>query len=56
MELEQRRVLQGRYMLIVQSFDPKQIEYYVRGRIAQASGDNWTTIAQKLARWSLWEI
>jgi hypothetical protein len=37
-------------------FHPKQIEDYVRRRFAEASSDDWPTIAAKLARRSQWEF
>ena len=55
-ELERQSILSGRFLLIARDFDAKQIESYVRKRIAQASGPDWSTVANKLARWSSWEF
>lgn len=55
-ELEHHAIISGRFLLIVRNFDPRRIEEYVRKRIAQASGDEWPTVAGKLARWSQWEF
>lgn len=43
-------------MLIARTFDPQRIEDYVRKRIAQATGDDWLTIAGKIAHWAQWEF
>jgi hypothetical protein len=55
-ELERHGILSGRFRLIARRFDAKQIESYVRKRIAQATGPDWPTVANKLARWSKWEF
>jgi hypothetical protein len=55
-ELQRWPLITGRFFLIANRFDPKEIESYVRKRIAQASGDDWGTIAEKIARWSAWEF
>nr|WP_082049244.1 Imm8 family immunity protein [Sphingomonas melonis] len=55
-ELNSHAIVEGRLLLIARSFDPQRIEDYVRKRIAQASGDDWLTIAGKIARWAHWEF
>jgi hypothetical protein len=55
-ELERNPNVDGRYMLVFVTFDPKEIEAHVRGRIAQASGDTWSAVAAKIAEWSHWEF
>lgn len=55
-ELERNPIISGRFLLVTRHFDPKRIEEYVQKRIAQASGDDWPTLAAKLARWSQWEF
>ena len=55
-ELERHSILSGRFLLVARHFDAKQIETYVRKRIAQATGPDWPTVANKLARWSKWEF
>ena len=55
-EVERNPVVSGRFLLIAASYEPKQIEAYVRKRIDQTSGDDWPMIAAKLGRWSQWEF
>ncbi|MHA6723178.1 Imm8 family immunity protein [Sphingomonas sp. RS2018] len=55
-ELDGRAIISGRFLLIARRYDPCRIEDYVRTRVAQASGDDWPTVAGKLARWSHWEF
>ena len=55
-ELDRFPVISGRFLLIVRDFDVKQIEEYVRKRLAQASGENWSAIADKISRWAQWEF
>ncbi|MHA0327650.1 Imm8 family immunity protein [Sphingomonas melonis] len=55
-ELDSHAIVEGRLLLIARTFDPQRIEDYVRKRIAQVSGDDWLTIAGKIARWSRWEF
>lgn len=55
-ELERYNIVGGRFLLITRNFDAKQVEAYVRKRIAQATGPDWPTVAAKLARWSRWEF
>jgi hypothetical protein len=55
-ELDSRPIIGGRFLLITRDFDPRRIEDYVRKRLAQASGNDWSTVAGKLARWSQWEF
>ncbi|MFG6282689.1 Imm8 family immunity protein [Sphingomonas sp. S6] len=55
-ELDSHAIVEGRFLLIARSFDPQRIEDYVRKRIAQASGDDWHTIAGEIARWAQWEF
>ncbi|MFL9840060.1 Imm8 family immunity protein [Sphingomonas sp. ST-64] len=55
-ELDDHPVVGGRFLLIVRDFKPAQIEGYVQKRIAHATGPDWPTIAEKLARWSQWEF
>ncbi|WP_404333698.1 Imm8 family immunity protein [Sphingomonas sp. MMS12-HWE2-04] len=55
-ELEKQGPLSGRFLLIVQAFEPAQIEQYVRRRVEEAKGGDWSAIAEKLSRWSAWEF
>ena len=55
-ELDSHAIVGGRFLLIARDFDPQIIEGYVRKRIAQASGDDWPTVAGKIAGWSHWEF
>jgi hypothetical protein len=55
-ELDSHAILRGRFLLIVRGFDPQRIEDYVRKRIAQVSGDDWLTVAGKIACWAQWEF
>jgi hypothetical protein len=55
-ELQRNPKVDGRCMLIFDTFDPKEIEAQVRGRIAQTSGDSWPAVAAKIAEWSHWEF
>ena len=55
-ELESHAIIGGRFPLVARDFDPRRIEDYVRERIAQASGDDWSAVAGKIARWSQWEF
>lgn len=43
-------------MLVARNFDPQRIEDYMRQRIAQASGNDWLTIAGKIASWAQLEF
>lgn len=55
-ELKRNPTVDRRCMLVVDTFDPNEIEAQVRERIAQASGDNWPAVAAKIAQWSHWEF
>lgn len=55
-ELDSQPIISGRLLLITRRYDPSQIEEYVRRRVSQASGDEWSAIAAKLTRWSHWEF
>jgi hypothetical protein len=55
-ELSRFPVIGGRFLLIVGSFNPPQVETYVRNRIAQAEGPDWPSVAGKIARWAHWEF
>ena len=55
-ELDSHAIVEGRLLLIARSFDPQHVEDYVRKRIAQASGDDWLTLAGTIARWAHWEF
>ena len=55
-QLDGDAVVSGRFLLIMRVFDARRIENYVRTRIAQASGDDWPSVAAKIARWSHWEF
>jgi Immunity protein 8 len=55
-EARRHAIVSGRFLLIATDYQPKLIEAYVLKRIAQASGDDWSTIAGKIARWSQWEF
>jgi hypothetical protein len=55
-ELDSHAIVEGRLLLIARTFDPQRIEDYVRKRIAQATGDDWLTIAGKIAHWAQWEF
>jgi hypothetical protein len=55
-ELERLPIIGGRFLLVTREFDAKRIDGYVRNRIAQASGDDWPSVAAKIARWAQWEF
>lgn len=55
-EVEQHRLVSGRFRLFMADFDYDAIERYVLNRIAQAVGADWTEVATKLAQWSRWEF
>ena len=55
-QLDRDPILGGRFLLIARDFDARRIEDYVRKRVAQATGDDWSEIAGKLARWAHWEF
>jgi len=55
-ELNNRAIIGGRFLLIIRDFDARRIEDYVSQRIAQTSGDDWSTVAGKIARWTQWEF
>ena len=55
-EVEQHRLVSGRFHLFMAEFDYSAVESYVGDRIKQASGGDWTEIALKLSRWAHWEF
>lgn len=50
------QIVDGRFLLIAQTFDPSQIRNFVHTRLAAAVGDDWSAVATKIARWSYWEF
>jgi hypothetical protein len=55
-EAEHQRIISGRFYLISARFDFGAVEQHVRNQVALATGNSWTEIATKLARWSHWEF
>jgi hypothetical protein len=55
-KLEHEQVISGRFRLFMTAFSYEVIEQFVLKQIAQATGANWSEVANKLARWSQWEF
>ena len=55
-EVERNELVSGRFRLFMATFDHGAIERYVSKQVAQATGNDWTEVATKLARWSSWEF
>ncbi|WCM25134.1 immunity 8 family protein [Sphingomonas sp. QA11] len=55
-EVKRENLVSGRFCLFMVNFDYGAVERYVAKRIAQATGNDWTEVATKLARWSRWEF
>jgi len=55
-ELQDDEAVSGRFRLIMEEFSLPVVEQFVRDRVAQASGADWSEVAGKLAGWFRWEF
>ncbi len=55
-ELQDDEAVSGRFRLIMTEFSLSVVEQFVRDRVAQASGADWTEVAGKLGGWFRWEF
>lgn len=46
----------GRHLLIVNSFDPVQVQSWIENAVAACQGKDWETVASKLRRIGYWEF
>ncbi|GLW06010.1 hypothetical protein Misp01_11400 [Microtetraspora sp. NBRC 13810] len=49
-------IFDGRHSLIVARFDKDQIESYLRRRIDSLTANDWSSLAEKVARLGYWEF
>ena len=55
-ECSSRTVVWGRHMLIVSEYDFHLIKSTIEQCVSGCHGENWTKIAQKVARYASWEF
>jgi hypothetical protein len=54
--LTTEKIMMGRHLLIVQSFDYQQVLSYITNYVTSCEGDTWPEVADKLGRLGQWEF
>jgi hypothetical protein len=49
-------IIEGRHLLILLEYDFDRLERFLHMRIAEASGESWEDVAEKLSRFGRWEF